>query len=98
MKGIRLFIQPHGYIENDLAWNIANPEIATVDRREVKSKWLPFPTFSVLIEHPRVGWILYDTGPHPEVLRRRLPEEAESFFSMLPMRKIFSRKDSSFLF
>lgn len=80
VKGIRVFIQPHGYIENDLAWNVWNPRLATVKNREVKSQWLAFPTFSVLIEHPHRGWILYDTGPHPDVLRGRLPEEANEFF------------------
>lgn len=80
MKGIRVYIQPHGYIENDLAWNILNPRLATVNNKKVVSEWLAFPTFSVLIEHPEMGWILYDTGSHPDVLKNRLPEEARSSF------------------
>lgn len=89
MKGVRVFIQPHGYIENDLAWNICNPQLATVNNKEVKSRWLAFPTFSVLIEHPQKGWILYDTGPHPDVLKGRLPEEANRWFLYLAQEEDF---------
>jgi len=89
MKGIKVFIQPHGYIENDLAWNIWNPQLATKNNKEVKSKWMAFPTFSVLIEHSQKGWILYDTGPHPDALKNRLPDETRNHFLYLAGKEDF---------
>ncbi|WP_446897656.1 N-acyl homoserine lactonase family protein [Clostridium sp. LBM24168] len=64
MKGIKYTILNHGTIENDMAWNTAMPVTGTVDNKYPKGKWLIAPSYSVLIEHPSEGLILYDTGSY----------------------------------
>lgn len=62
MKGLKYTILPHGFIENDLAWNVAMPAPATRDNKSPTPIWGRFPTYSVLISHPTEGYILFDTG------------------------------------
>ncbi len=78
----KLYILPMGQIENDLAWNIAVPKAGSVDDPHPAAEWVRVPCFAYLIEHPQLGRILFDLGPHPED-GTRLPEYARSHFPWL---------------
>ncbi len=75
MKGLQFAILPHGFIENDLAWNVALPHPGSVDDRHPAAEWVRVPSFSVLVRHPQAGYILYDTGSCPGDEKDRRPAE-----------------------
>lgn len=77
---MRVYILPHGHLENDSAWNFSVPNPATLDNRNPDRVWLYAPSFSVLISHRTAGWILYDTGSHPLAMRGRWPDELRQNF------------------
>lgn len=64
MKGLEFTILSHGFIENDLAWNLAVPRPGTVDNKYPQPAWIRVPSYSVLVKHPDVGYILFDTGSY----------------------------------
>jgi N-acyl homoserine lactone hydrolase len=75
----KLYILPMGFIENDLAWNIAVPRPGSVDQPHPAAEWVRVPCFAYLIEHPQLGRVLFDVGPHPDD-GTRLPEYARKHF------------------
>lgn len=92
MSKIRFAILSHGHIENDLAWNIAIPFPASIDNKNPKTKWIKVPTFSVLIEHPDLGYVLYDTGSCPGDEADRLPAFTKKYFPYYAQREEFLDK------
>lgn len=89
MKGLKFTILPHGYIENDLAWNVAMPNPATKSNRNPSSLWIKAPSYSVLIFHPDAGYILYDTGSCPGDESGRRPESMADIFPLYIKREEF---------
>lgn len=79
MASPKLYILPMGHIENDLAWNIAVVKPGSVDSPHPAAEWVRVPCFAYLIEHPRLGRVLFDLGPHPDDATR-LPEYARKHF------------------
>ena len=77
---MKLYFQRHGFIENDLAFNLAVPHPASWADRNPKAEWIKVPCYTVLINHPDVGWILYDSGPHP-IAMDNLPPGQKGFFN-----------------
>ena len=67
---MRMYILSHGYIENDVAVNILNPNMATVDDKNRRAQWHRVPSLTFLLWHPEEGWILYDTSSHPDAANR----------------------------
>lgn len=65
VKGLEFAVVRYGYIENDLAWNVALPNPATRSNRDPKPIYEKFPASYVFIKHPDVGNILYDVGEYP---------------------------------
>ncbi|MCL2322320.1 MAG: N-acyl homoserine lactonase family protein [Oscillospiraceae bacterium] len=92
MSKIRFSILPHGHIENDLAWNIAVPNPASKSNKNSSAQWISVPSFSVLIEHSELGYLLYDTGSCPGDERERLPPYTREFFPLFADRKDFLDK------
>ena len=75
MAKMKIYIQKHGHFENDAELNLALAHIATVDNKHPEAEWkTDIPSLTVLIEHPDVGWILYDTTSHPDNLKGHWPE------------------------
>jgi N-acyl homoserine lactone hydrolase len=75
---MRMYIFGHGYIENDVAVNILNPHIGTVEDKYPPAEWHRVPSVTFLIHHPTEGWILYDTTSHPDWMHR-WPEYSQKF-------------------
>lgn len=88
-KNLKFAILSHGRIENDLAWNVAVPFPASRNNRETKSKWISVPSFSVLIDHPDLGYVLYDTGSCPGDEADRRPKDTQEFFPFYADREDF---------
>lgn len=86
MKNLAFTLLPHGYIENDRAWNVAVPHPASVDDRKPAAEWVRVPSFSVLIRHPSAGYILYDTGSTPGDELDRRPAEARRLLPVCAQR------------
>jgi N-acyl homoserine lactone hydrolase len=61
-KKLRFAILHNGWIENDLSWNMALPHVGTIEDKSPPQEWVRNPMFSVLIDHPTLGWVLYDTS------------------------------------
>ena len=89
---ISFTILPHGHIENDLAWNIAVPFPASIDNKNPGTEWAIVPSFSVLIKHSDLGYVLYDTGSCPGDEKGRLPEYAQKHFPLFASRDEFLDK------
>lgn len=89
MKGLKYAILPHGYIENDLAWNVAMPNPATRSNRCPPPIWGQFPCYSVLISHPTEGYILFDTGPALGDDSDRRPSAMNNIFPLYIQREEF---------
>lgn len=89
MKGLKFTILSHGYIENDLAWNIAMPNPATKSNPNPKPSWIQAPSYSVLISHPENGYILYDAGSCLGDEKDRRPASMADIFSLYIEREEF---------
>jgi N-acyl homoserine lactone hydrolase len=89
MEGIKFTILHHGFIENDLAWNIAVPRPGSLSDKNPKAEWIRVPTFSVLIKHPSIGYILYDTGSCPGDELNRRPKDVQNGFPYFANRDDF---------
>jgi glyoxylase-like metal-dependent hydrolase (beta-lactamase superfamily II) len=70
----KLYILSNGFIENDIALNILLHNQATVDDPHKGADWHRVPSISLLIEHPKLGWVLVDTGSHRDAMTSRWPE------------------------
>ncbi len=89
MKGLKFTILSHGYIENDMAWNVAMACPATKSNRNPKPQWIQAPSYSVLIFHPEAGYILYDSGPCPGDEKNRRPSSMADIFPLYIKREEF---------
>lgn len=63
---MKVYVLNTGKIKNDVNKTYAHKIIATKQNPAPVAQWLEVPTYAVLIEHPTAGWILYDTGSHPD--------------------------------
>jgi glyoxylase-like metal-dependent hydrolase (beta-lactamase superfamily II) len=87
--GIEFTILSHGVIENDIAWNLSVPNPASKFDKDPSTQWVSVPSFSILIKHPQVGYILYDTGSCPGDEKDRRPEYAQTYFPFYAKREDF---------
>lgn len=72
----KLYFICNGYIENDVALNILLANQATADEPNKPAQWHRVPSISVLVSHPKLGWILVDTGSHKDAMNGHWPEAA----------------------
>lgn len=77
---LRFAILHNGYIENDIAWNLSIPHSGDIYNKTPSAQWARFPFFSVLIDHPTLGYILYDTGCAPGDEKERFPKRSREMF------------------
>ena len=42
-----------------------NPTPATVENKNPENQWVTVPTYTVLVEHPDLGYVLFDGTCHP---------------------------------
>src|SRR6056297_2731828 len=92
MNNIKFTILPHGYIENDKGWNVGMFNPGSIDNKQPSSEWIRVPSFSVLIQHSKAGWILYDTGSHPDDIDGRRPKNIRKMFPLYAKRNQFLDK------
>lgn len=78
----RLYVIPFGFIENDVALNILLHNQATLDDPHRPAQWHRVPSIGLLIYQPKLGWVLIDTGSHPDAMNGYWPEEARK---MIPL-------------
>jgi glyoxylase-like metal-dependent hydrolase (beta-lactamase superfamily II) len=79
----RLYVLPFGFIENDIALNILLHNQATVDDPNKPADWHRVPSIGLLIYQPKLGWVLVDTGSHPEAMNGYWPEGARKSIPLL---------------
>jgi N-acyl homoserine lactone hydrolase len=75
-KKTRLYILSNGFIENDVALNLLLHNQATIDEPNKPAEWHRVPSICLLIEHPKLGWVLVDTGSSKDALNGGWPEAA----------------------
>lgn len=80
IEGIKAFVLDLGATYADSNWLIAMDTVGTNDNRNATTKWAKAPNYAVLIQHPTVGWILYDTGSPPDAMLGHWPSSITSVF------------------
>lgn len=73
----RLYILPLGFIENDVALNLLLHNQATIDDKAKPAQWHRVPSICLLISHPKLGWVLVDTGSNKKAMEGYWPESAQ---------------------
>ena len=67
----RFYILDTGYLEIDKNQMLANATLGTIDDKNPPAQWIQIPVYCVLINSPKKGWILFDTGCHPDGMNGR---------------------------
>lgn len=70
MGKLRAYILDSGKIWSDLNFNIALYTAASAAEKHPPAVWADMPMYSVLIQHPTAGWILFDTGAPSDAATR----------------------------
>lgn len=74
---MKAYIINTGELHNDINGSFAGTVSATRSDPNPDTVWYASPSYCVLIDHPTVGWILYDIGTDPhynEILPRSITE------------------------
>ncbi len=71
----KVYVLSLGYIENDKAMNLLLHNQATANDRNKPAEWHRVPSICLLIDHPKLGKILVDTGSNPKAMDGYWPEE-----------------------
>ncbi|MDR0490559.1 MAG: N-acyl homoserine lactonase family protein [Oscillospiraceae bacterium] len=69
--GNKFYILDNGYMEIDKNQMLAGATMGTVDNNNPPALWIQIPVYSILIDCPEKGWILFDTGCHPDGMKGR---------------------------
>lgn len=77
---MKMYILDGGYIELDQNWILSGASYGTKDNPNAPSKWVKIPCYQVLVQHPEKGWILFDTGNHPDAMNGEWPGAMGSIF------------------
>lgn len=70
MKGMKAYILESGTIWSDLNFNIALSTAASAADKHPPAVWADMPSYSILIDHPTEGYILYDCGSPTDAATR----------------------------
>lgn len=70
----KFYILDNGHMELDQNMVVALSVSGTIEDKEPRCKWTEIPIYCVLINSPTLGWVLYDTGMHPDCINAT-PEE-----------------------
>lgn len=63
---MKVYVIGTGRLNNDYNLSQSLWTLATRDNPNPRAQWYQGPSYAVLIEHPTVGWILYDLGSDPK--------------------------------
>lgn len=74
-KNTKVFILSLGFIENDVAMNLLLHNQATASDKNKPADWHRVPSICLLIDHPKLGRVLVDTGSNPKAMEGYWPEE-----------------------
>ena len=69
--GNRMYILDNGYMELDKNQMLALSVMGTAGNKNPPAEWIKIPVYCVLIKNPEIGWILFDTGCHPDGMKGR---------------------------
>ena len=69
--GNRMYILDNGYMELDKNQMVALSVMGTQKNKNPATEWIRIPVYCVLIKNPEIGWILFDTGCHPDGMKGR---------------------------
>lgn len=73
----RFYVLSMGFIENDVALNVLLHNQSSVDEPNKPAEWHRVPSIALLVDHPRLGWIVIDTGSHKDAMTTRWPESSK---------------------
>lgn len=76
---MKLYILDLGYQICDELLMYHNSTIGTTSNSNPQNRRIKWGAFAVLIEHPKKGWIMYDTGVHPEAMNGHISESLQDF-------------------
>ncbi len=86
MAKMKFYILDLGHLMGDLGWFVAMYRPATLVNQNPPRTWHKIPCTSFLIDHPKAGWILFDTGPNPDARRdlnkNRVPQFIQDTFPL----------------
>ena len=69
--GNSFYILDNGYIELDKNQMVALSVMGNIDDKNPRTEWIKIPVYCILINNPEMGWILFDTGCHPDGMKGR---------------------------
>ncbi len=78
---MKFYILNTGYLETDKNNVVACSTIGTYSNPKVENKWIKLPVMSFLIESED-GWILYDTGSHPDAMKGYWPKNLQEIYPL----------------
>ena len=67
----RFYILDNGYLEIDKNYMVLGAVAGTIEKKNPATEWIKIPVYCVLIKTPENGWILFDTGCHPDGMKGR---------------------------
>ena len=77
---MKIYILDSGWIECDANRMVNYTTVATNSNRDVKHKWIKIPVWSLLIEHPQAGYIIYDFSRSPQEDFTLIPQRVQELF------------------
>lgn len=90
MSRIKFYIIDLGVLGADEVWMVTAPVPGTLDNKYPKPNWLNVPSYAVLVEHPKIGRILYDTGCSPQ-WKTRWPAGLQGIFPWIREASLVDR-------
>lgn len=79
--GIRFYLLNTGYLKTDVNNVVAGSTTCTRSNPNVMHRFYKLPVMPVLICHPK-GYILYDTGSHPNAMKGYWPELLQEAYEL----------------
>lgn len=76
---MRLYVLDLGYQICDELLMYQNVSIGTTSNSNPTNRRIKWGASAILIEHPDKGWIIYDTGVHPDAMNGHLSEALQDF-------------------
>jgi len=68
---MKVYVLDCGKQEVDKRVILSSAAIADADHHHPEAIWTWIPTWAILIDHPQLGYILYDTAISPDAMRER---------------------------
>lgn len=83
---MKLYVLNTGHLETDLNGVVACSVIGTRSKPHVENRWIREPVMAFLIETDS-GYILYDTGSHPDAMKGHWPENLQELYPLYQSRE-----------